>query len=397
MSRSIQAGILALVVLAVTAVSAQANPAHWVSRQDFAGNSMNYAPQFIDPGSSCWYNASLNAYWMQMPGPTVEAPGVNDNNYAQPGTFDINIAGGYSDPSSAGVLEGQQPSETIQYIPEVQFPNGTWNFPRATNGDYQWMEARDYATPGAGSADASWLFWRNHEWEVPQVGSLDDSPLAGYGSNWEWDSMFLPGAGTYGIGGVVYWYPYNDSAGNTVFPGEVGVEQGDYTIGCSGGAVASIVSGSHPMSKAQIKKHWVSAPTQQALTAKLMRASNHNKIGYHVVVARHTHARSGRKLVATMLASNKALHPFRNIIKKGKVVCRAKIGKRLGPRNHHKLLRHYKPKKIQTWHHRNGVAACIWKVPKHTKGLRITYSVQVKYAGHAATLVDTHRILPHRR
>jgi hypothetical protein len=62
------------------------------------------------------------------------------------------------------------------------------------------------------------------------------------------------------------------------------------------------------------------------------------------------------------------------------------------PRNHHKLLRHYKPKKIQRWHHRNGVAACIWKVPKHTKGLRITYSVQVKYAGHAATLVDTHRI-----
>jgi hypothetical protein len=197
------------------------------------------------------------------------------------------------------------------------------------------------------------------------------------------------------MAGLVIWYPYNDSNGNLAFGGEIGTEQGDYDVTCSGGSVASAAA---TTGGAKVDRgKWVTARTQAALTRKLERRARIAKIGYHVFVARHTHARSGRVLTAGMLATKSQNSPFRNVITHGKVVCRAKIGIRLGPNNPHRKLHSFFKARRQRWHHRNGVAVCVWQLPKHTKGKHVTYAVSVRYAGHEATLSDTHRVLSHFR
>lgn len=405
-SKGLCAAVMAAALAAAAAPSALATPSHSMSAKGASqkienvtfvaltflnGQDTTYHPYVEDPGSACRYQADTGRDWMQMPGLTVAGPGPSDSSggtaFSHVGTFDANVTGG-----SGQFLDffypqlEQAASEIIFYLPELQWPDGSWHYPTSTNGDYQWMMANSHAGPGQGSSDDSWEYLRNGQWGYPQFdggpGGSDVAP--GYGADWEWDSMFMDGGpGVYHMGGFLSFQPYKD------FPGETVVFQSQYGVDSS-----QCTNFGKRLPPKLVSHSTISAPTQEALTAKIMRSSRtiQSTAKIHMFSLRHTHARSGRFLLASAIATSSWHHPKSHIVHRGRVICKAKIGKRISRHNHHHLLKPRRTPVLHRLHHRVGANMCLWKLPRHTKGKMVSYAVRLRTRHHSAVYYDNHRI-----
>jgi len=358
------------------------------------GQSTTYHPFVDDPGSQCWYDSQNNRNWMQMPGLNVEGPGPRDTSggsaFGAVGTFDLGLTGSGGDFTDfLNAQLDQRASEPIFYLPEIQWPDGTWHFPQNSDGYYQWMLAYSHAGPSAGSADDSWMFLRGGQWGYPQYdgGPGGSDVAAGYGANWEWDSMYMDGGpGVYHVGGFVEFEPWRG------FPGEDVVFHSNYGIDS---ASCGTFKNHRALSK-HVATRTISAPTQAALTAKILnkgKGSIRRTIAIHMFSFRHSRARPGHLLKASTFASTSLRHPKTHIVKRGKVICKAKIGKTVGHRNHHPLLKVRHKARLHRLHHRKGAEACLWRVPRHTKGKKLSYAVILKVRHHARQVYfDIHKV-----
>jgi hypothetical protein len=251
------------------------------------------------------------------------------------------------------------------------------------------MLAYSHAGPSAGSADDSWMFLRGGQWGYPQYdgGPGGSDVAAGYGANWEWDSMYMDGGpGVYHVGGFVEFEPWRG------FPGEDVVFHSNYGIDS---ASCGTFKNHRALSK-HVATRTISAPTQAALTAKILnkgKGSIRRTIAIHMFSFRHSRARPGHLLKASTFASTSLRHPKTHIVKRGKVICKAKIGKTVGHRNHHPLLKVRHKARLHRLHHRKGAEACLWRVPRHTKGKKLSYAVILKVRHHARQVYfDIHKV-----
>jgi hypothetical protein len=267
------------------------------------------------------------------------------------------------------------------------------------------MRTQSYATPGAGS-DSSWEFYRQGTFQVPLFGleGPTHTPLAdGYGTNWEWDSMFIDQPGTYHIGGYVWWYPYPDSDARTgygPFPGEIGGFHSGYAVNTStcqgGGSAPQQTRGRAPLPPPGTTAKALTAPTVPALLQKIQQHIKVHQFGLRTLVARHTPARSGRVMIVGTLATKFIHNPWSHITKRGKVQCTAKIGRHLGPANPHHKLPHYHKRALRRLHRTRGTNACVWAIPKHTVGNHLVWKMRLHVRGvGAATFTDVHLIGRH--